>query len=55
LEIYKTDPSNPDTDDDVLLDGEEIFDYATDPNNPDTDGDGYLDGEEIEHGYDPLK
>ena len=50
-----TNPFLADTDDDGLLDEEELMRYRTDPNNPDTDGDGYLDGEEIEHGYDPLK
>jgi outer membrane protein OmpA-like peptidoglycan-associated protein len=51
-----TDPLNPDTDGDGLLDGEEVNIYGTDPLNPDTDGDGLSDGDEV-HKYktDPLK
>ena len=52
---YGTDPLNPDTDNDGLLDGEESYDgsiYAKygvyfDPLNPDTNGNGVLDGDEI--------
>jgi len=47
---YGNEPTNPtdaDSDDDGLSDGEEI-DLGTDPNNPDTDGDGLLDGEEVD-------
>ena len=54
INVYFTDPNNPDTDGDGLLDGEEVFDYNTYPNNPDTDGDGYNDGFEVDNGYDPL-
>ena len=50
-----TDPFNPDTDGDGLLDGEEdinhngvVDDGETDPNDPDTDGDGIIDGSEAE-------
>ena len=55
LNIYKTDPNNPDTDGDGLKDGEEVHVYKTDPLNPDTDDDGLKDGEEV-HKYktDPL-
>ncbi|HSW53524.1 MAG TPA: OmpA family protein [Ignavibacteriaceae bacterium] len=55
-EKFGTDPNNPDTDGDGLLDGEEVFKYTTDPLNPDTDGDGLSDGDEV-HKYrtDPLK
>ncbi|MFP4598313.1 MAG: OmpA family protein [Persicimonas sp.] len=42
----ETDPANPDTDGDGLLDGWEIDAYGTDPYMPDTDGDGLEDGEE---------
>jgi len=53
-----TDPLNPDTDGDGLLDGVETNtgtfvnsgDTGTDPNNPDTDGDGLLDGVETNTG-----
>ncbi|HAS81965.1 MAG TPA: hypothetical protein DCS43_04655, partial [Verrucomicrobia bacterium] len=44
-----TDPNNPDTDGDELLDGEEVTTYATDPLNPDTDGDGMPDGWEVQY------
>lgn len=43
----KTDPADPDTDDDGVKDGQEVKELGTDPNNPDTDGDGLTDGEEI--------
>ena len=42
-----TDPANPDTDGDGLLDGEEVYTDNTDPNDPDTDGDGLKDGDEV--------
>lgn len=48
-----TDPNDPDTDDDDLTDGDELFIFATGPLNPDTDGDGVLDGFEIANGTDP--
>ncbi len=54
VNLYHTDPNNPDTDGDGLLDGIEVTQYKTDPTNPDTDGDGFNDGEEIDLGYDPL-
>ncbi len=40
-----TNPSIPDTDEDTLLDGEEVVELGTNPNEPDgdTDGDGLLD------------
>jgi hypothetical protein len=41
------DPTNPDTDDDGVADGDEPNIYGTDPLNPDTDGDGASDGEEL--------
>lgn len=50
-----TDPANPDTDGDGLLDGQEVDVYETDPLDPDTDGDGSSDGDEVNvHGTDPL-
>lgn len=49
-----TDPFNPDTDGDGLIDGDEVIIWKTDPLNPDTDGDGYLDGLEVKSGYNPL-
>ena len=60
--IDVTNPKNPDTDDDGLLDGVETNtgtfvdenDTGTDPNNPDTDGDGTKDGSEVRGGTDPT-
>jgi hypothetical protein len=49
-----TNSLKPDTDDDGLADGDEVFIWKTDPLNPDTDGDNYLDGDEVRHGYSPL-
>jgi eukaryotic-like serine/threonine-protein kinase len=46
-EIVGTDPDNPDTDGDGLLDGEEVLTWGTNPLNRDTDGDGLLDGDEV--------
>lgn len=52
---YMTDPSNPDTDGDLILDGEEVKigldGYITNPLNPDTDADGLTDFEEISGSY----
>ncbi len=49
-----TDPFNPDTDADELLDGDEVIRLNTDPRNPDTDSDGLSDGEEVlRRGTDP--
>jgi hypothetical protein len=45
--IAGTDPNNPDTDADKLLDGQEVHLYATDPLVVDTDGDTYSDFEEV--------
>lgn len=45
-----TDPFNPDTDGDGLLDGEEVKIYGTDPLNRDTDGDTVNDGTEVATG-----
>jgi uncharacterized repeat protein (TIGR01451 family) len=43
--VTNTDPNNPDSDSDGILDGVEVFGLnPTDPNNPDTDGDGLCDG-----------
>lgn len=52
----RTNPSDDDSDDDGLLDGEEVSagnGSVTDPNNPDTDGDGLIDGVEVstENGF----
>jgi lipoprotein-anchoring transpeptidase ErfK/SrfK len=44
-----------DSDQDGLLDFDEINYFKTNPNKADTDGDTYPDGVEIEHAYDPNK
>lgn len=50
-----TDPNNPDTDGDELLDGEEVKRFSTNPLNPDSDADALSDGEEVlRRGTDPL-
>lgn len=49
-----TDPNNPDTDGDGLLDGEEVNKYETDPLDKDTDKGGIMDGVEVKNGADPL-
>lgn len=48
-----TDPTDPDTDNDGLNDGDEVNIHNTDPNDPDTDGDGMEDGHEVVFGYNP--
>ena len=51
---YYTSPTDSDTDDDGLTDGQEVNAYMTDPGNPDTDGDGLNDGAEVTAGTNPL-
>ncbi len=51
--IYFTDPDDPDSDDDLLNDGDEIA-LGMDPLNPDEDSDLMLDGWEITYGLDPF-
>jgi hypothetical protein len=49
------DPSDPDSDDDGVADGDELHRYGTDPFTWDSDGDGRADGEELfATGTDPL-
>ena len=49
-----TDPLDDDTDDDGLLDGDEVNTYGTDPLDDDSDDDGLPDGPEVnEYGTDP--
>ena len=45
--IIGTDPDNPDTDSDGLLDGEEVLTWGTEPLIRDTDTDILLDGDEV--------
>lgn len=45
--FVQTDPTDIDTDDDGLEDGEEVFLYGSDPTVVDTDGDGCEDGSDI--------
>ena len=52
--VSGTDLLNPDSDDDNLVDGEEINVYGTDPLVADWDEDGLVDGDEIEVGTEPL-
>ncbi|MGK0185618.1 MAG: hypothetical protein ACI9R3_001396 [Verrucomicrobiales bacterium] len=43
----RTDPKDPDSDDDMLTDGDEVNTYMTNPNASDTDGDTLSDGAEV--------
>jgi len=52
--ITSSHPNNNDTDDDGLLDGQELFIYLTDPTSNDTDGDGMPDGWEVYWDFQPL-
>ncbi len=52
--FYGTNPNNPDTDNDGLLDGEEILTYNTNATNPDTDDDLIPDGWEVLNSLNPL-
>ncbi|UJG44060.1 MAG: right-handed parallel beta-helix repeat-containing protein [Candidatus Heimdallarchaeum endolithica] len=56
LEEYtnNTSPLDSDTDDDGLIDGDEVIIYLTDPLDPDTDNDGMLDGWEVCSNLNPL-
>lgn len=49
-----TDPFNPDSDDDGLIDGLEVSRYGSSPLNRDSDGDGFDDGFEVSTGFDPT-
>jgi hypothetical protein len=57
-DIHYTDPLDPDTDDDGLLDGTEVEmaggSGCPDPLNPDSDGDTLLDGGEVDAGTSPC-
>lgn len=49
-----TNPNDPDTDKDTLIDGDEVTIWYTNPLNPDTDADSFLDGVEVSNGYNPT-
>jgi len=53
VNVWLTDPSKYDSDDDDLSDGEEVA-RGINPNASDTDGDGLQDGLEVENGTDPA-
>lgn len=54
LNIYYTQPRNPDTDGDSLEDGPEVYTYGTSPVDPDSDFDGYFDNLEVRYGTNPT-
>lgn len=47
VNVYFTNPNNPDSDGESLNDGVEVNTTLTDPNNPDSDSDGLNDGVEV--------
>ena len=49
----RSDPNDPDSDDDGINDGDEVNKHGTIPTNPDSDGDEILDGVEIANGLNP--
>ena len=49
--LYGTEPLDPDTDGDGILDGSELFSYGTDPLSEDTDSDGLEDPRELFEEY----
>jgi hypothetical protein len=51
---HGTNPGDPDSDDDGLLDGAEVNVHETDPLDDDTDGDGMPDGWEVDNGLNPV-
>ncbi len=54
-QVGVSDPLDPDSDDDGLLDGDEVLIFGTDPGLADTDGDGLTDFEEVNGtGTNPL-
>jgi hypothetical protein len=49
-----SDPADPDSDDDGLVDGIEVVLHHSNPNLADSDGDGFKDGFEVSTGFDPA-
>jgi len=52
--IFSTRPDLNDTDQDGLLDNEELYVHLTDPTHNDTDGDGMPDGWEVKYNLNPI-
>ena len=50
----RSDPDDPDTDNDKVSDGDEVSIYSTIPTHPDSDGDLISDGDEVENGLSPT-
>ena len=50
----KSDPLNPDSDNDGLTDGDEVLIYLSDPTRYDSDGDGLLDKWEVDNNFNPA-
>ncbi|VGO11629.1 hypothetical protein PDESU_00174 [Pontiella desulfatans] len=53
-EMIGSDPWNPDSDGDGLLDGAEVHTHETSPTSADTDTDGMPDQWELDNGFDPT-
>lgn len=51
---FGTNPRDPDSDHDGLIDPEEVYRTGTNPHSPDSDGDGMGDWFELNTGTDPL-
>lgn len=51
---YSTIPWEEDTDEDGIIDGDEVLIYGVDPLNADSDRDGIADGDELPLGFDPA-
>ena len=51
---FGLDPLSPDTDNDGIADGDELYIYYTNPSVVDSDADGYADAMEIVNCYDPT-
>ncbi|NHJ86101.1 MAG: hypothetical protein FK734_11615 [Asgard group archaeon] len=54
INIYNSDPNDPDTDGDTIFDGDEVNIYNTDPTNADSDSDLMTDDFEITYGLNPT-
>lgn len=54
VDAGESDPRDADSDDDGLLDGEEVDEFGSSPIDADSDGDGFDDGAEVGGGTDPA-